>query len=575
MSSRARQVSTTVPFLWGNFKTFSLADIFGVLSISRQHVRVRFSDGEKEVGAIAVKSGQVIGAEDFRNRTRGADALKGLISDPGTAFSVDRLPRGVPGTRTAATIGKLAELLPEAGRGRRSVEAPTMTKPATAESHDPLSLGDILGAPEMQVPVPTEKADGPLREFGNEGDGAPPRPSPPSDQSSPDGEVVLRGNVSDVGFDEILEVLQLDPQHLLISFIRGGSQIGTVNLMSEQVLGASAGSLRGVDAFKQLFADHGETFEVRRSAALDASEALGEVSELLAEMQQARVAPPTVHSGVSQGERSLFMQGRLANFPLELLIGSLDLCRQPIELVLRREEEILHRVLVKSGRITAVVSAFGEGVDGALAAIREDPGAGFLVYRCKGLAERPPVAMLEALVSAGDAVPDSTREQFTPSAGHVGAPVASVPKESGTDGDQPFSIEARLEQVADDLTASHVPQTLPGQDPARDDPEQAQSPSAADEAELPRGQHDALEKTMQELRSVLAALRTRRRERVLLWCILAFQLGILVVAFALLVRATPVPLTSINIPGPDLATDSSEIARGHERTDAGRNVDSE
>ena len=479
MSSGTRQITAAVPFLRGNFETFPLADVLDVLSTSRQHVRVRFSDGEEEVGAIAVKSGQVIGAEDFRSRARGTHALNGLISNPGTTFSIDRLPREALGKRTAAPIGRLAELFPEAARrgGQRSLEEQAATKPDTEESFDTSSFKDLPDAPEVPAPVSTERNGGPHREPDDGGDGTPPRPSTPRGESPTDAEVVLRGNVSDVGFDEILEVLQLHQQHLVISFVRGDSQVGTVDLMSDRVLAASAGSLRGMEAFRQLSDDHGEAFEVRRAAARDSEGSLGGVSELLAELKQARAVSPTVRSGTSRAERSLFMRGSLADFPLELLIGSLDLCRQPVELVLRREEEILHRVLVRSGRITAAASTAGEGVEGALAAIREDPGTEFLVYRCSGPAERPPVASLEALASAGDA----------------------------------------------------------NRDPARDDPQPARPYSVVGEGKPPLGQHDGHENTIRELRAVLASLGTRRRERALLWSILALQTCVLVLIAALFV----------------------------------------
>ena len=67
-----------------------------------------------------------------------------------------------------------------------------------------------------------------------------------------DSAVILRGNVSDIGFGEILEVLELNPQRLLVSFLRGGEEVGTVEMMSQEVLGAGAAGLSGREAFEQL-----------------------------------------------------------------------------------------------------------------------------------------------------------------------------------------------------------------------------------------------------------------------------------------------------------------------------------
>ena len=402
MNLGAQQFAATAPFLWGSFTTFSLAEIFGVLALSRQLVAMRFSDEDKDVGAIAVKAGQVIGAEDFRTQTRGADALKALIYDPGTAFAVVMLPRSAPELDTAPVIGKLAALLPEVASQREAAEETPKAAPTPEAANDLDSLEEAFDSEQGQSSAPTVTSGEAPRAPGA-GETDQPGPAQPDASPPPAGDVVLRGNVSDASFDEILEVLQLGDQSLVISFMRGDSRVGTLNLLSEQVLAATYGSLRGIEAFRELSADHGETFEVRRATAVDATESLGSVTELLTGAQPApQPAPhpvPDSPPDVSQNERPVFMQGLLSDFPLDLLIGSLDLSRQPIELVLRRGETTLHRVQIKAGRITAVLSTAGQGADAALAAIRNDPGDEFVVYRCPELAGGPPVATLQALVS--------------------------------------------------------------------------------------------------------------------------------------------------------------------------------
>ena len=423
MNLGAQRFAAATPFLWGSFTTFSLAEIFGVLALSRQFVAMRFSDADKDVGAIAVKAGHVIGAEDFRTQTRGADALKALIDDPGTAFAVVMFPQSAPEPHAAPVIGKLAALLPEVASQREAVEETPAAALTPEAANDLFSLEEFFDSEQGQSTAPTVTSGEAPPAPGGGGETDPPGPVQPDASPPPADDVVLRGNVSDVSFDEILEVLQLGDQSLIISFIRDDSQVGTLNLLSEQVLAATCGSLRGIEAFQQLHASHGETFEVRRATAVDATKALGSVTELLAGTQPAPENP----LDVPQDQRPVFMQGRISDFPLDLLIGSLDLSRQPIELVLRRGETILHQVQVKSGRITTAVSTVGRGVDAALAAIRNDPGDEFIVYRCPELADGPPVASLQALVSETDPIP-------------IPAPVAQRPA-------APAGLETAIEEI--------------------------------------------------------------------------------------------------------------------------------
>ena len=466
-----------------------------MLALSRQHFSVRFSDAEKEVGAIAVKAGQVIGAEDFRTRAEGADALKALIGNPGTSFSVVMLPPDSPGAKNAAVIGRLAELLPEEESGRPDVAQAQMAEPDSAGSRETRSDQDILDLAEPQAPdidgTSVEIADVPHN--GTERD--PPPPAPPGDRPSGVDEVILHGNVSDASFEEILEVLQLSEQPLVVVFIRDGSRIGTLTLMSERVLAASAGSLQGMEAFERLYADHGETFEVRRATTGDPGAALGSVTELLAEVQQPSSPWTGAPPNAPQGARSMFMRGRLSDFPMGLLIGSLDLSRQPMELEFRRDEKILHRVRLKSGRIAAAESASGDGVEAALAAIREDPGDEFLVFRCSEPADGAPVASLAALL---------------PETGGAADPIAGL--QPAPDSPNRTAAPAATEEASEVL-----------------------SQTAAVVANLLVDLEDTQKGAIQEIHTALAALGPRRGDRLLLRSILAVQLGCLAVTAGLLV----------------------------------------
>ena len=536
MNSSARKAATDAPFLWGSLNTVSLADIFGVLALSRQLVRVRFTDEGRAVGAIAVKAGMVIGAEDMRTRARGADALKSLLSDPGTSFAVFKLPRTATESQATEVLGKLGELLPYIGSEGRTVE-----KAATPESDpegalNPSAQGDTSDAEEAQAPEAISKPAGPSTALVEE-----PRIDTPQESSanaptaSHDDDVMLRGNVSEASFDEILEVLQLNEQHLLISFIRGDSKVGSLALKAENVLAVTAGGLSGKAAFSRLYRDHGDTFEVRRLKSIDETQILGSVPQLLADVREGRLAPFATASGTSQSERPLFIQGRLSDFPMGPLVGSLDLCRQPLELELRHEGKMLHRVHVKSGRITSAVSTLAEGVDGALASIRLDPGTEFLVYRSKEHVDAPPVAPLEALISESDMAPRSAEQQHNPSVGPVLTGVGSAPGEFIVGGDRLSKMDALLERVAADVSALQVAMKTPAREPRRTELAPATSDSAGTQADLLPGFEQVIESAIQEIRAV-GATRSRR-ESALLLSILVLQLGCLAAGIVLLVLA--------------------------------------
>ena len=489
MNVADRQTVPVTPFLQGSFRAFSLDEIFGVLALSRQTFGMRFSDADREVGAITVKAGQVIGAEDYRSRAEGADALKALVGNPGTGFAVIMLPRNSPEVRADAVIARLGEVIPQrddgdpdAAQAPPAGSAPAAPDEATrdeqaGEDMDPefRALADIESV-ERELPA--------LADIDGETGDVRPDPAPPDEVSAAPDEVILHGNVTDASFEEILEVLQLSEQPLVVSFMRGGAEIGTLSVMSEQVLAATAGALRGIEAFRRLYADHGEAFEVRRASGGAASQALGSVTELLAEGEQR--LPFVDPTSAPQRERSLFMQGKLSDFPLDFIIGSLDLSRQSMELELRRDEKILHRVQLKAGRIAAVNGTSGDGVDAALAAIRADPGDEFLIYRCPGTIDEPAVAPLAALVSES------------------GPPAA---------------------------------QELPDRDrdPARmADERELLSQTATAVSRLLVDLEDAHNGAIGEIRNALTEFAPRRRDRALLWALLALQSVCLTVTIALL-----------------------------------------
>ena len=277
MNAGERQAASMTPFLRGSFRTFPLDEILGVLALGRQTLGMRFLDGDRELGAIAVKAGRVIGAQDYRSRTEGADALQALAGDPGTAFALIVLPRNGPEVPEDAAIGRLGELIPGTDEGQ----------PDAATGAEP-----VFDSVEPEPPISAVPD-------GKTGD-AQPGPAPPGEASAGANEVILHGNVSDSGLAEMLEVLQFNEQPLAVSFMREGAGIGTLTVKSGQVLAATAGDAQGIEAFRRLYPARGDTFEVRRATGGSSSEALGSVTELLDRGE--RRLPPVAPSAAPDSE---------------------------------------------------------------------------------------------------------------------------------------------------------------------------------------------------------------------------------------------------------------------------------
>ena len=478
------------PFLRGSFETFPLDHVFGVLALSRQLVNVRFSDAEREVGAVTVKAGHVLGAEDFRTPASGPTALTTLIRDPGMTFSVAKLPADQVEMRNAVAIGTLAELFPQTDDNHvQGVRAPA---PAREGPEADAATGRQRKASEVQV---TSASSG--REPASGGDGYAAKSSlseqvaeKPVDVSTPDtvadgyeshsptavtapqtalaaghaadtrgvpsvakatNEVILRGTLEEIRLEELLEVLKLNPAPLHISFTRDGNVIGTLDLMSQQITKAAAGLLSGREAFVRLYANPGDAFQVWNAEGTGTANTLGSLSDLLAEARETGLAP-AVTPTAPQSERSLFMEGRLADFSLEFLIASLDRSQQPIELELRGDGEFLHRVQVKSGRIVSAESAGSGSGNPALAAIRRNPGTEFIIYRCRQFEDGATIAPLRALFSESDPVSAPAQREVRADGRPVDAPARPARKTAESGDDHLSGIESRLDGLTANIT---------------------------------------------------------------------------------------------------------------------------
>ncbi len=555
-----------VPFLWGSFETFPLDHVFAALALSRQLVDIRLADAEQEVGAITVKAGHVLGAEDFRTRARGAAALQTLIRDPGTTFSVTTLPVDQGEMRNVAVVGTLADLFPETGNGHaRSAPAPApdpgrpeadaATDRPRQESGPPAPSGRAGGEPAADADGHTGPSLPPDRTAQRPADDSPraavsearearapsaetapaPAAAPASARAAAsrgapaaDG-VILRGTLEAIRFEELLEMLQPSPEPLHISFRRNGDVVGTLDLMSRQVIRTVAGTLHGRAAFTRLHADPGETFEVRIAEGAGLADALGSLSELLVEAQEAGTAP-SVRPAVPQSERSLFMAGRLADFPFDRLVASLHLCRQPIELELRGGGKVLHRVQLRAGGIVSAESGGTGSGEAALAAIRENPGTEFIVYRRKEFADGAAIAPLQVLLAESDPAPAPDQETRT---ADRPADVPAGPARSETGTEDLAGIEGRLDALAGHV--AELRQTLETERRASGEAPQA-GPELAEFVQATTNFVTALEQTHQDaLQKAYDTLRPRHLGMLRVVIVLQFGCLVLVGCLAALV----------------------------------------
>ena len=526
------------PFLWGSLETFPLDHVFGVLALSRQLVGVRLADAEREVGAITVKAGHVLGAEDFRSLASGATALKTLVRDPGTAFSVTRLPEDQADIRNAVAIGTLTELFPETGNGPvqdAPGPVPAGGRPGAGATTDHQRQAPAAAA---RKPVDDSTLDADSKEYDSRPPGAVAAPAPEATTgkvravdagavppvAKAAGDVILRGTLEEIRFEELLEVLEPNPDPMHISFMRGGSVVGTLDLMSKQVGRTAAGSLHGREAFARLYANPGEAFEVRRMEGAGPADALGSLSELLVEARDLGIEP-VVKQGAPRSELSLFLEGRFADFSFELLIASLHLCRQPVELELRGDGGFLHRVRLKSGRIVSAESAGAGSGDPALAAIRENPGTEFIVYRRRQLDDGTILAPLQALISESGPAPAGGQRVARTADQPADLPARPVRRETGPEVDPLSGIAGRLDALAASITelrrALETERPAPGETP--------QVPQALSEFMSATANFvTVLEKAHKDaLQQVCDTLRTRHRG--LLRAVIALQLVCLAV----------------------------------------------
>ena len=536
MTSQAEHAASADPLLRGTFKSVSLGDVFAVLALSRRLLALRLSDPTRAVGTLVIKSGHVLGAEDFRSQARGSDALKALVNSPGTAFQVDELSQ--ERSDPPFSIGLLADFLPapSGGHGVSRMnpggDQGLREHRETTSSEDDFSIVPPRASAGASLAKSLHGTDALMdepRPVSSPGSGgvsehaSSPGERPPSDES-----VIMVGEFDNISFEEIMQVLQLNDQAVRISFIRDDEEIGSVDLVSEQVLEAHARTQSGIGAFRQLYHEPGERFEVRHVRQQGSETAIGYVSDLLAGMwPDASRSSQTPIEDFGAGE--LLMRGSLSEFPLVTLASALMLCRQPVELMLCRETQVLHRLLLQAGRITLVDSTLGEGVDDGLAAIRRDPGNQFMILRAERTTLGAPVASLEALLLENDAALQLA------SIGGVESPASSPALRTGpANATDDSGIDEQLQRLSANLGAIQAALQASVGDRAQSELAQAVSRLMT----VQRATLRAFElRVLKELRDHRAREHPRRREVLLLRCLMMLQLVTIALVSVMLVIA--------------------------------------
>ena len=205
----------------GMLNQFPLADVFSVLSTSRQRMVLELWESGRPRGRMVVKANMVLEVTTVDQRS-GEAALRAIISSPGDRFVIAT----EPSTRaTTAVLGALDQLLAQINRS----EPPPSGRTG---------------------PIPAQSA--------------PPPQSAPSHTTSSE-QLLLEGDLTDFTIPEILSVMTLSRNCLELRIKRWNSSGAVLRVKAGQVLGASLDGERDpVRVLHALITSPNESFSVVR-----------------------------------------------------------------------------------------------------------------------------------------------------------------------------------------------------------------------------------------------------------------------------------------------------------------------
>ncbi|MCA9706508.1 MAG: DUF4388 domain-containing protein [Myxococcales bacterium] len=209
---------------------------------------------------------------------------------------------------------------------------------------------------------------------------------------------MLSGSFSDHRLDEVLDVLNMTRQ--LVEFkIRRDDESSVIMLIKAgQVLACEdlRDSSNGLPAFRSLFKDPGQTFEVVRLDARQHGDLPPSVGSLSALVQEAR---KTEDQDAKKRPGVLF-QGAFKNFPLSDVLEALSVTRLTVEMVFHDGDGTRGTFVLKAGQVLAAQSLrTGASHAEAFHELMQTPGESFVVVRRPGTPSGEPIGRLRDLLS--------------------------------------------------------------------------------------------------------------------------------------------------------------------------------
>ncbi len=224
---------------------------------------------------------------------------------------------------------------------------------------------------------------------------------------------MLAGSFADHRLDEVLDVLNMTRQLVEFKVRREDDSLVIMLLKSGQVLACEdlRNSTQGLPAFKSLFKDQGQSFEVIRLDSRQQDELPPRIGSLSALVQEAR------KSDDQDGKKrpGVLFQGAFKNFPLSDVLEALSVTRLTVEMVFHDADGTRGTFVLKAGQVLAA-QALRTGASGkeAFIELMNEPGESFIVVRRPGIPAGEPIGRLRELLSETRASKKKRKKTLAP-----------------------------------------------------------------------------------------------------------------------------------------------------------------
>ncbi|MEM9454325.1 MAG: hypothetical protein AAGF11_09110 [Myxococcota bacterium] len=209
---------------------------------------------------------------------------------------------------------------------------------------------------------------------------------------------MLSGSFSDHRLDEVLDVLNMTRQLVEFKIRRDDDSSVIMLIKAGQVLACEdlRNSSNGLAAFRSLFKDPGQSFEVVRLDARQQDDLPPRIGTLSALVQEARKN----EDQDAKKRPGVLFQGAFKNFPLSDVLEALSVTRLTVEMVFHDSDGTRGTFVLKAGQVLAAQSLrTGSSHAEAFHELMNEPGESFIVVRRPGTPSGEPIGRLRDLLS--------------------------------------------------------------------------------------------------------------------------------------------------------------------------------